>query len=73
MQVRISRVSRDNSRAKGTTFFYINYNIHMSNKILLDYRTITSHRKLPEAIESPKFVSHRARMSGDVDSKNIHI
>ena len=40
----------------------------MSTRILLDYRKKTSHRELPESIESSRFVSHRARMSGEFDS-----
>ena len=30
---------------------------------------ITSHRELPELIEPSRFVSHRARMSGEFDSR----
>ena len=43
--------------------------MHMSTKILLDYRKITSHREMPESIESSRFVSRRARMSGEFDSR----
>ena len=41
----------------------------MSTKILLDYRKITSHREMSESVESSRFVSCRARMSGEFDSR----
>ena len=43
----------------------------MSYRIFSDYRKITSqdNNKLPEFIESSKFVSHRARLSGEFVSK----
>ena len=45
----------------------------MSNRILPDYRKIIPRKKLSEPIQSPKFVSHRARISGEFDStKNSH-
>ena len=48
--------------------------MHMSNIILLDIRKITSHSKIARINESSKFVSHRARMSGEFDSrKDSHL
>ena len=43
--------------------------MHMSNRILSDKRKITITEKLPESIESSKFFSHRARMSGECYSR----
>ena len=41
----------------------------MSNRIFLDLRKITPTKNLPESIESSKVVSHRVRMSGELDSR----
>ena len=41
----------------------------MSTRILSDQKKITSHRELSESIESSRFISHRARMSGEFDSR----
>ena len=41
----------------------------MSNRILSDKRKITISEKFPESIESSKFLSHRARMSGGCYSR----
>ena len=41
----------------------------MSSGIRLDKGKSPVTEKLPESIELPKFVSHRARMSRDFDSK----
>ena len=44
--------------------------MHMSTRTLLDQKKITPlTEKLSESIESSKFVSHRARMSEEFDSR----
>ena len=41
---------------------------HMSSKILSDQRKVTSLKEITR-IKSSRFVSHRARMPGEFDSK----
>ena len=43
--------------------------MHMSPEILSDQRKITSHREIARINEPPSFVSLRARMSGQFDSR----
>ena len=43
--------------------------MHISNRIFWNKRKITPTGKLPELTESSKFFSHRARMSGEFDSR----
>ena len=50
----------------------------MSNRILSDYRKINSHREIAKIslVIPPKFISHKARILGEFDSRNqemIHI
>ena len=43
--------------------------MHMNNIILSNKSKIPPTEKLPESIESSKFVSYRRRMSGEFDSR----
>ena len=56
---------------KRNSLFHINCKtMHMSYRIFSDYRvTPQNNKKLPESIESSKFVSHRERISGEFVSK----
>ena len=41
--------------------------MHMSNRMSFGLKEDILSQKLPESIELSKFVSHRARMSGEFD------
>ena len=43
--------------------------MHTSNRIFQLKRRYPPSEKFPESIESSKFVSHRARISGEFDSR----